>query len=81
MYSFGKAPYGDMTGVNVIKFIENGDRLEKPDECPDVVYEIMQSCWNYSPKNRPTFRYLTEFFSNDPDYQNLIELIKTQNIY
>ncbi|XP_031636726.1 tyrosine-protein kinase Shark isoform X2 [Contarinia nasturtii] len=81
MFSFGQTPYGDMKGVEVIKMVEMGSRLSKPLACPDNVYEIMSSCWNYNPKDRPTFRYLTEFFSNDPDYQNLIELIKTQNIY
>lgn len=81
MYSFGQPPYGSMVGADVIKMVEAGGRLTKPDACPDNVFEIMSSCWNYDPKNRPTFRYLTEFFSSDPDYQNLVELIKTQNIY
>ncbi|XP_055313985.1 tyrosine-protein kinase Shark isoform X3 [Sitodiplosis mosellana] len=81
MFSFGEVPYGEMKGVEVIKMVEKGGRLTKPEQCPNNVYEIMSSCWNYSPKDRPTFRFLTEFFANDPDYQNLIELIKTQNIY
>lgn len=81
MYSFGMPPYGDMNSTEVINMIECGKRLPKPLDCPENVYEIMSSCWNYDPKNRPTFRYLTEFFSNDPGYQNLVELIKTQNIY
>lgn len=81
MFSFGEAPYGDLKGTEVIALVEKGTRLLQPEKCPDNVFEIMSACWNYRPKDRPTFRYLTEFFSNDPDYQNLIELIKTQNIY
>lgn len=80
MFSFGQPPYGDMKGVDVIKIVEDGKRLTKPDACPDNVFQIMENCWNYSPKDRPTFRHLTEFFANDPDYQNLVELIKTRNI-
>lgn len=80
MYSFGQPPYGDMRGVDVIKIVEEGKRLSKPDACPEHVYGIMNSCWNYHAKDRPTFSHLTEFFSNDPDYTNLIELIKTQSI-
>lgn len=81
MFSFGEPPYGDMRGADVITIVEKGTRLSQPQNCPDNVFTIMSSCWNYAPRDRPTFRYLTEFFSKDPDYQNLIELIKTQNIY
>lgn len=73
MYSFGQAPYGDMKGVDVTQLIERGERLLKPDACPDNVHKIMSNCWNYKPKQRPTFRYLANFFSNDPEYQNLIQ--------
>lgn len=81
MFSFGQPPYGVMTGAEVIKLIESNKRLVKPENCPDHVYRMMENCWNYDPKDRPTFRHLTEFFSGDPDYQNLVELIKTQNIF
>lgn len=80
MYSFGEPPYGNMKGADVIKMVEKGSRLSKPDACPDNVFNIVSSCWNYDAKDRPTFRFLTDFFSNDPEYQNLIGLFKTQNI-
>lgn len=80
MFTYGKPPYGDMKGVDVIKIIENGERLKKPDICPENIFNIMENCWNYNPKDRPTFRHLTEFFSNDTDYQNITELIQTENI-
>lgn len=80
MFSLGQAPYGDMRGVDAIKLIEKGYRLSQPKLCPDNVYKIMENCWNYNPKDRPTFRYLTEYFSKDPEYQNLSELIKSEHI-
>lgn len=80
MFSFGQPPYDDMLGVDVIKLVEKGIRLSKPDACPENVFQKMKDCWNYAPRDRPTFRHLTEFFSNDPDYQNLVEMIKTQSI-
>lgn len=81
MYTFGSPPYGEMKGVDVIQMVDAGQRLNRPDACPDNVFRIMQSCWNYNPKDRPTFRHLTDFFSNDPDYQNLVDLIKTDTVY
>ncbi|XP_055373140.1 tyrosine-protein kinase Shark [Condylostylus longicornis] len=80
MYSMGEPPYGDMRGVDAIKLIEEGKRLSQPALCPDNVYKIMEHCWNYKPKDRPTFRYLTEFFASDPDYQNILELVKSEHI-
>lgn len=81
MWSFGQTPYGDMKGADAIELVKQGIRLSKPDACPDCVFAKIQDCWNFEPRDRPTFRHLTEFFSNDPDYQNLVELIKTQNIH
>lgn len=76
----GQPPWGDMKGVDVIKLVEIGKRLTRPPLAPDNVYRIMENCWNYNPKDRPTFQYLTQFFANDPDYQNLFELIKSGSI-
>ncbi|XP_055703901.1 tyrosine-protein kinase Shark isoform X2 [Phlebotomus papatasi] len=78
MYTLGEPPYGDMKGVDVIKLIEEGKRLLKPSLCPDDIFERMENCWNYKPKDRPTFRHLTEFFA--PDYANVTELIKSEQI-
>ncbi|KAL9874287.1 SH2 ankyrin repeat kinase isoform 1-T1 [Glossina fuscipes fuscipes] len=80
MFSFGKAPFGNIRGVDAIQLIESGYRLPQPPLCPIHIYKIIQSCWNYKAKDRPTFHYLTDFFSRDPDYQNIVELIKTTHI-
>ncbi|KAK0083927.1 hypothetical protein PV325_007928 [Microctonus aethiopoides] len=80
MFSYGEQPYGDRKGVDVIQMVEKGERLQKPDDCPDDVYSVMEKCWSYAPQERPTFRELFEFFSNDPDYANLRDLISTVDI-
>ncbi|KXJ82070.1 hypothetical protein RP20_CCG016017 [Aedes albopictus] len=77
MYSLGAPPYQEMKGVDVIKLIENGQRLSQPDLCPDNVFDVMKNCWNYNPKSRPTFKFLTRFFTDDIKYQNLQELVQS----
>ncbi|XP_053683158.1 tyrosine-protein kinase Shark [Sabethes cyaneus] len=77
MYSLGQPPYQDMKGVEVIKLIENNQRLSQPDLCPNRVFDIVKSCWNYNPKNRPTFKFLTRFFTDDIEYQNLQEMVQS----
>jgi serine/threonine protein kinase len=80
MFSLGMPPFGDMKGVDVIAQIEKGHRLPKPDLCPDETYELMKNCWNYQPRDRPSFKYLMEKFSKDPDYQNIVLLIESNHI-
>ena len=31
---------------------------QKPEECPNEMYEIMLKCWDKNPKNRPSFETL-----------------------
>lgn len=64
----------------MIQLIEDGERLSQPGACPDNIFNIIKTCWNHNPKTRPTFTVLTDFFANDPDYQNITELIRTDDI-
>lgn len=77
MYSLGQPPYHDMKGVDVIKLIESNQRLSQPELCSNRVFDVVKSCWNYNPKNRPTFIFLTRFFTDDIEYQNLQEMVQT----
>ncbi|KAH0564657.1 tyrosine-protein kinase Shark isoform X2 [Cotesia glomerata] len=80
MFTYGEQPYGDQRGVDVIKLVEDGERLPKPDDCPDEIYSVILSCWSYLPEKRPTFGELFEFFSRDPDYENLRDVVATTNL-
>ncbi|CAG4977933.1 unnamed protein product [Parnassius apollo] len=74
MFSYGKQPYGDMRGTEAIQVVESGQRLEKPENCPDEIYQVMLDCWAYSPDLRPTFSKLVDVFSQHPDYVNISQL-------
>uniref|UniRef100_A0A182J4E7 Tyrosine-protein kinase n=1 Tax=Anopheles atroparvus TaxID=41427 RepID=A0A182J4E7_ANOAO len=75
MFSYGASPYADLMGADMIAMIESGKRLAQPEACPDKVFEVMRNCWQYNPKQRPTFKFLHRFFSDDIAYQNLQELV------
>ncbi|KAI8487975.1 transmembrane receptor protein tyrosine kinase [Branchiostoma belcheri] len=53
--TMGKQPYGRMTGKELMKLLPGGYRLGKPALCPQDVYEVMKTCWETLPENRPTF--------------------------
>lgn len=56
--------------------IEKGQRLVKPENCPDEIYKIMTDCWQYRDRMRPNFQFLSRFFINSlttPDDNNVDE--------
>ena len=45
--------------LQLCDFLEAGNRLACPEECPEEVYDVMYSCWLEDASKRPTF-YLLE---------------------
>ncbi|PSN45883.1 Tyrosine-protein kinase HTK16 [Blattella germanica] len=73
--------YGTFSHASdVIQLVEKGERLRQTEQCPDTVYQIMERCWAYQPRDRPTFSELLEIFSSDPEYINIKELVPAINI-
>eukprot|EP00756_Hemistasia_phaeocysticola_P034818 Hpha_TRINITY_DN16543_c0_g1::TRINITY_DN16543_c0_g1_i7::g.136090::m.136090 len=60
VFTMGMVPYFELTSdKEVIQAVTQGTRLEKPADCPDVVFrEIMLPCWNKGPGTRPTLEKL-----------------------
>lgn len=54
----GKKPYDNIHFLQVAREIRQGHRLEKPDNCPDTVWDIIIRCWHKKPERRPSFRDL-----------------------
>uniref|UniRef100_UPI00398F258D insulin-like growth factor 1 receptor n=1 Tax=Pristiophorus japonicus TaxID=55135 RepID=UPI00398F258D len=44
-----------MSNEQVLRFVMNNGILGKPDNCPDKLHDLMQRCWEWNPKSRPTF--------------------------
>ncbi|NWV00456.1 FRK kinase, partial [Upupa epops] len=67
--TYGKVPYGDKSGPEVIQMVDNGYRLPQPETCPVLLYQLMQQCWSAEAIRRPTFKALCEklemFFQAD----------------
>lgn len=64
VFSGGKAPYRGMGNVEVVESVVNGHRLERPNQCPHDIFNIMRHTWEMSPESRPAFSELLHTFYN-----------------
>lgn len=39
--------------------------MERPENCPDKLYELMRRCWQHRPSGRPTFMEIIEMLLDD----------------
>ena len=53
-----RIPYSEMTESEVLEKVYEGYRMSRPLECPEELYELMQSCWKENASSRPTFQTL-----------------------
>ena len=67
-------------GAEVIKFIETGRRLLRPPKAELEIFSIMTWCWEYEPAKRPSFKELSKFFTSNPEYANLTDLLGSQDM-
>ncbi|XP_025113014.1 uncharacterized protein LOC112575392 isoform X2 [Pomacea canaliculata] len=55
IFSMGQVPYPNMHSANLGSKINGGYRMDKPEICDDIHYQVMRDCWQYKPNKRPTF--------------------------
>uniref|UniRef100_A0A2K5RBA0 Tyrosine-protein kinase receptor n=1 Tax=Cebus imitator TaxID=2715852 RepID=A0A2K5RBA0_CEBIM len=53
--TLAEQPYQGLSNEQVLRFVMEGGLLDKPDNCPDMLFELMGMCWQYNPKMRPSF--------------------------
>ncbi|XP_055615322.1 tyrosine-protein kinase receptor torso-like [Toxorhynchites rutilus septentrionalis] len=53
--TLGASPYPLLSAAELIVQLKQGYRMEKPAGCSQKLYDLMMSCWNAQPLNRPTF--------------------------
>nr|BAA81715.3 protein tyrosine kinase [Ephydatia fluviatilis] len=60
VFTLGKIPYPGVTPFTLIKYLDEGGRLEKPSNaaCSDQIYDLMRKCWCQESEDRPPFSNL-----------------------
>ncbi|KAK1153611.1 activated CDC42 kinase 1, partial [Acipenser oxyrinchus oxyrinchus] len=60
MFTYCQEPWLGMSGRQILlKTDRDGERLERPKDCPQELSSIMRQCWAPQPQDRPTFAALT----------------------
>uniref|UniRef100_A0A914QMU1 Protein kinase domain-containing protein n=1 Tax=Panagrolaimus davidi TaxID=227884 RepID=A0A914QMU1_9BILA len=55
IFTYGSVPYPTLTNMELLEFLKDGNRLEKPDAADDEIYGLMLDCWKEKPEDRPHF--------------------------
>ncbi|XP_063296316.1 insulin receptor-related protein isoform X2 [Pelobates fuscus] len=63
--TLAEQPYQGLANEQVLHFVIDNGTLEKPDNCPDRLHELMTWCWQKNPKQRPTFIQILESIKNE----------------
>nr|DBA29611.1 TPA: hypothetical protein GDO54_005682 [Pyxicephalus adspersus] len=59
MFTYGQEPWLGLSGRQILQKIDReGERLERPEDCPSAFYTIMMKCWAHKPEQRPNFTNL-----------------------
>ncbi|XP_049453212.1 tyrosine kinase, non-receptor, 2b isoform X3 [Epinephelus fuscoguttatus] len=62
MFTHGQEPWLGLNGSQILhKIDKEGERLPKPEDCPQDIYNVVLQCWAQKPDDRPTFVALREF--------------------
>nr|XP_018916405.1 PREDICTED: insulin-like peptide receptor [Bemisia tabaci]XP_018916406.1 PREDICTED: insulin-like peptide receptor [Bemisia tabaci] len=67
MATLASQPYQGLANDQVLRYVRDGGIMERPDNCPDKLYEIMRLCWQYKPSIRPSFMELVKILLPDID--------------
>ncbi|GBP37476.1 Insulin-like receptor [Eumeta japonica] len=58
MATLAMQPYQGLSNEQVLRYVTEGGVMERPEQCPDRLYELMRACWAHRPSARPSFLHL-----------------------
>jgi len=55
LFSFGSRPTLNHPAQKQLQALKGGERLNRPDVCPEDVWKMLRNCWDWDPVKRPNF--------------------------
>ncbi len=53
MFSGGHQPWSGEEKSEAVEAVLDRKKMNKPKDCPDVIYDVMCECWTFDPNARP----------------------------
>ncbi|XP_074836963.1 insulin receptor-related protein isoform X3 [Carettochelys insculpta] len=79
--TLAEQPYQGMSNEQVLRFVMDNGVLERPENCPEKLHELMSWCWQQNPRQRPCFTQLLESIKDDmsPSFRRLSFFYSAEN--
>lgn len=62
IFTLGGSPYPGIPIEKLFDLLKSGYRMQKPQNCPNEIYDIMLNCWDETPSDRKSFTDLRKHF-------------------
>ncbi|CAL1539138.1 unnamed protein product [Lymnaea stagnalis] len=62
--TLGASPYPGIPPERLFPLLSTGYRMDRPEDCPEELYALMQKCWKTEPENRPHFSMLRDILDH-----------------
>ncbi|XP_058981650.1 tyrosine-protein kinase receptor torso [Musca domestica] len=79
--TLGATPYPSIPTNRLLHLLKTGYRMEKPKNCGQNFYDLMYSCWNSTPNERPTFTEIVKKLNAMLTEQQTIAEPQAQTVY
>lgn len=63
LFSYGRTPYPRIPMQTIEAYLNKGNRMNLPEQCPEQIGRVIKSCWRLKPNERPGFAQLKQIFS------------------
>ncbi|CAB3996570.1 fibroblast growth factor receptor 4-like, partial [Paramuricea clavata] len=78
IFTFGGTPYPSVPIEKLFELLKSGYRMERPENCPPELYELISRCWSQEPGCRPNFTEIVEELSKRLESMTTEEYIDVQ---
>ena len=55
MATLAEVPYQGLANEQVMSYVKEGRKMQRPENCPDILFNMMSECWEAHANARPTF--------------------------
>jgi len=62
IFTLGGSPYPGIPIEKLFELLKSGYRMQKPQNCPNDIYDIMLNCWDEKQSSRASFTDLRKLF-------------------